>query len=122
MMMDNICILISDKEYKIPVEFDCYAGEEVTSKQKEALELFLSHPEWCDSVKNSIIEYFNSNDIEFDNTSINGSVKPEALFIKREDSPRVAIMCSCIYEPEHGLAIVFSNDGRIEVGIQDIII
>ena len=49
-------------------------------------------------------------------------VKPEYLFVKHEDKPRVAIMCKYRYDMEHGLAVVFSADGDISVGPQDIIL
>jgi len=34
----------------------------------------------------------------------------------------VAIMCKYKYDIEHGIAIVFFSDGKIEVGTQDIIL
>ena len=49
-------------------------------------------------------------------------VKPEYIFVKREDNPRILILCKYRYDLEHGLAIVFSPDGSIVVGPQDIIL
>ena len=49
-------------------------------------------------------------------------IKPEYLFVKREDHPRVALMCKYRYDMEHGLAVVFAADGGITVGTQDIIL
>ena len=31
-------------------------------------------------------------------------------------------MCKYRYDPEHGLAVVFSHEGKVSVGIQDIIL
>jgi hypothetical protein len=50
-------------------------------------------------------------------------VKPEYLFVEHDnETPRIALMCKCRYELEHGLAVVFSTDGDVDVGIQDIIL
>ena len=32
------------------------------------------------------------------------------------------MMCKYKYDPEHGMAIVYSADGKVTVGIQDIIL
>jgi len=49
-------------------------------------------------------------------------VKPEYLFVKREENPRVIMMCKYRYDLEHGLAVVFSLDSNIVVGSQDMIL
>ena len=50
-------------------------------------------------------------------------IKPECLFVKRDkESSRIAMMCKYRYDLEHGLAVVFSSDGEVTVGMQDIIL
>ena len=49
-------------------------------------------------------------------------IKPEYIFVKCEDHPRVAIMCKYRYDIEHGLAVVFATDGSVTVGLQDFIL
>jgi hypothetical protein len=49
--------------------------------------------------------------------------KPDYLLVKRDkEKPRIALMCKCRYEPEHGLTVVFTSEGDVDVGIQDIIL
>ena len=50
-------------------------------------------------------------------------IKPECLFVKRDKgNPKIAMMCKYRYDLEHGLAVVFSSDGEVTVGMQDIIL
>ena len=50
-------------------------------------------------------------------------IKPECLFVKRDkENPRIAMICKYRYDLEHGLAVVFSSDGEVTVGMQDIIL
>ncbi len=109
------------------VEYDCYSGESVTKEQEMALKEFSLHPEWIANAKNALEDYCKERVSEDDENSKKDNVfsyiKPDYLFIKRDkDHPRVAIMCKYRYDPEHGLAIVFSHEGEVTVGLQDIIL
>ena len=67
--------------------------------------------------------YIRGKFINIKKDNIFSYIKPDYLFVKRDDEcPRVALMCKYRYEPENGLAIVYSSDGKAKVGIQDIIL
>lgn len=126
-MIKTINLTIWDREFKLPVEYDCYKGEKVTKEQMRALEVFKSQEKWFEDSKKEV-ETFCKDDVmgndenqKMDN--IFSYVKPESIFVKRDkENPRVAIMCKYRYDPEHGLAVVFSHDGKVTVGIQDTIL
>ena len=120
-------ISVWGRVFELDIIYECHKGEEITPEQINAYNCFVSNPEWLDNAK-SIVERYAKDKVLADNTntkkeSVFSYVVPEYIFVTRyEEVPRVALMCKYRYEPEHGLAIVFSNIGEVEVGIQDIIL
>lgn len=126
-MINSISISIWDRDFTLPVEYDCYKRESVTEAQIEALNTFLSHEEWISNAKRSVEDYCKAQVMEDEDNSkkeiIFSYVKPECIFVKRDtELPRIALICKYRYDLEHGLAIVFSADGMVSVGSQDIIL
>lgn len=126
-MIKSLDITIWGREFSLPVEYDCYKGEAVTKEQMKALETFSSHTDWIANSKNYVEEFCNNQVMRDDENkkkdNIFSYVKPECVFVKRDkEHPRIALMCKYRYDLEHGLAVVFSSDGSIVVGIQDIIL
>ena len=121
----NVEIEIWGRNFSLGIEWNCYEGEHITQSQIEALEHFLNNPDW---IKNSkkVVEDFCKNDVLDDENqkkdNIFSYLKPECIFVKHSEQPKVAIMCKYLYDQEHGLAVVFDKDGKITVGIQDIIL
>jgi hypothetical protein len=120
-------ILIWDRYFELGVEYNCYKGESVLMKQEEALDNFVSHPEWISKAKKYVEDFCRERLMEDKGNqkkdNIFSYVKPEYLFVEHDnETPRIALMCKCRYELEHGLAVVFSTDGDVDVGIQDIIL
>ncbi|MBQ2794298.1 MAG: hypothetical protein IJF05_06355 [Clostridia bacterium] len=126
-MINTLDITIWSRAFSLPVEYDCYEGETVTREQIEAIQRFIKHMEWLEQAKKSV-EKFCKDQVKRDKENdkkdnIFSYVKPEYVFVKRDEKqPRVALMCKYRYDLEHGLAIVFSSDGKISVGSQDIIL
>lgn len=126
-MIKTIEITIWERKFNLPVEYDCYKGEKVTKEQMSALEAFKSQGRWIEDSKKKV-EAFCRDDVKGDDENqkkdnIFSYIKPESIFVKRDkENPRVAIMCKYRYDPEHGIAVVFSHDGNVTVGIQDIIL
>ena len=126
-MTNTILIMIWNREFSLPIEYDCYEDEEITKEQLAALESFSNHTDWINHSKQYVEQYCkrailaDKETLEKDN--IFSYIKPDYIFVNRDkEHPKVAIMCKYRYEPEHGLAIVFSSIGEITVGIQDIIL
>ena len=120
-------LTIWDREFTLPIEFDCFKDEKITRKQRSAVKNFAKHKEWIEASKEVVEEFCKERVLEDDENqkkdNIFSYIKPDYLFVKRDkEKPRVAIMCKYRYEPEHGLAIVFYWDGKNTVGIQDIIL
>ena len=96
-------------------------------EQVKAVENFTQHLEWVEMSKAKVEEYCKDDVMGDDENqkkdNVFSYIKPETLFVERaKEYPCVAIMCKYRYDPEHGLAIVFSHDGEITVGSQDIIL
>lgn len=126
-MIESLEIMIWVRSFMLPVEYDCYEGEEVTKAQIRALKNFQAHTEWIEQSKSIVEDYcceqVMSDDENAKKDNIFSYIKPECLFVKRDkDNPRIAIMCKYRYDLEHGLAVVFSADGEVSVGMQDIIL
>lgn len=126
-MIKTLDITIWEREFSLPVEYDCYKGESVTKEQTKALETFSSHLDWIANSKSFVEEFCKDQVMEDDENkkkdNIFSYVKPECIFVKRDkEYPRIALMCKYRYDLEHGLAVVFSSDGTATVGIQDIIL
>lgn len=126
-MINPVELIIWGRQFTIPVVYDCYRGEPVTQEQTDALKAFTTHLDWIEKAKRNVEVYCRERVSEDDENqkkdNIFSYVKPESIFIKRDKhNPRVALMCKYRYDPEHGLAVVFTKDGRIAVGSQDIIL
>lgn len=126
-MTKPIVLEIWGREFSLPVDYDCYEGEEITETQIRALKQFITHTEWIEQSKSAVENYCKeqvmSDDENNKKDNIFSYIKPECLFVKRDkDNPRIALMCKYRYDLEHGLAVVFSSDGEVAVGLQDIIL
>ena len=115
------------REIILPIKYDCYKDEKVTKEQVAALNMFISHADWINNSKQYVEQYCEKDVLEdkenLKKDNIFSYIKPEYIYVKRDKvHPRVAIMCKYRYEPEHGIAVVFSSKGEITVGIQDIIL
>ena len=126
-LIDEIKTVIGGRLFTLPVEYDCYECEEVTKAQIQALKRFKSHTEWIEQSKSIVEDYCReqvmSDDENHKKDNIFSYIKTACLFVKRDkENPRIAMMCKYRYDLEHGLAVVFSSDGEVTVGMQDIIL
>ena len=120
-------ITIWGRSLTIPILYDCYAGESVTPEQINTIKHLFSHTDWIETAKKQVELYcrecVDEDDENQKKDNIFSYIKPESFFVKRDkDRPRVALLCKYRYDIEHGLAIVFSADGHITIGPQDIIL
>lgn len=126
-LINTLDITIWGRDFSLPIEYDCYKDEEVTKEQIMALKEFSLHDDWI-TASQKIVKTFCKEQVMEDEENkkkdnIFSYVKPDYLFVKRDGkNPRVALMCRYRYDLEHGLAVVFSKDGNIDVGSQDIIL
>lgn len=125
-MINTLDIKIWGREFNLPVKYDCYKGEEVTEEQENAIAEFNNRQDLIE-VSKSIIEDYCKDQVKEDNENLKKDnifsyIKPEYLFVKREDKPRILMMCKYRYDLEHGLAVVFTTEGNVLVGSQDMIL
>lgn len=114
-----------EKDY-IFVDYDCFDGEKILDKQKEAFEEILKNSEKVFNDEHKIIEYFAkkyNNELLNNKTNVFDLIMPRSLYIKRNDKKHVVgLMCDSKYEVEHGIVIVCENEKIVKIGIQDIIL
>lgn len=126
-MTETIKLFIWGREFTLPIEYDCYKGEKVTKEQIAALRNFAGHKNWIEASKSKVEEYCREQVLEDEENqkkdNIFSYIRPDYILIKRDaENPRVVMMCKYRYDPEHGLAVIFSTDGAVIVGIQDTIL
>ena len=126
-MIKEVSFDIWGREFTLPIVYATLSDGVINDNQAEAIENFNRHIEWIEKSKRKVEEYCKEdlmNDAENEKKdNIFSYIKPERIYVKREKAhPRVALMCKYRYDPEHGLAVVFTADGEITVGIQDIIL
>lgn len=126
-MINELSITIWGREFLLPIVYDCYERENITEEQTKAIDFFAEHLEWIEKSKSEVEKYCKDEVMEDDQNekkdNIFSYIKPERLFVKRDNKySRVAIMCKYRYDIEHGLAVVFSQDGKVTVGSENIIL
>lgn len=125
-MINAVELRIWGRDFNLPVEYDCYRGEEITEEQEKAIDGFKNRQVLIDKSQKKVEDYCRAKVLEDDENAkkdnIFSYIKPEYLFIKREENPRILLMCKYRYDLERGLAVVFSSDGSIAVGPQDMIL
>lgn len=126
-MTKTLKITIWGRDFVLPVEFEYYDEEVETTEQIDALKKFDLHPEWITGAKRFVekfcFEKVRDDEENLKKDNIFSYVKPEYVFVKRDKkNARVALMCKYRYDLEHGLAVVFTSDGDVSVGLQDMIL
>lgn len=120
------CILnIWGREFELNIVYECYPGEEVLDRQKEATE-WLDGGDLFTTVLEYVIQYVMKtapSKIDSPIENIFKYVMPKSIFVPHsKKSPKLALMCNYKFDPEHGIAIVFENGKYKEIGEQDIIV
>ena len=123
----NKTMTIWERQYDLPVVFDCFDNEEVLPIQKQALEAFLKAENTIQESKKQLEKYIlNDEYAEIEGNSIDNIFKyviPTDLYIPRTPETRtVALLCDYRFDEEHGIAIVFENEQFKEIGEQDIVL
>lgn len=126
-MIENVTAAFWGREFTLPVEYDCYEGETITDKQIQTMDSFSENLKWIDESKDQVEAYCKEAVMkDADNNkkdNIFSYLKPESLFVKRTRlEPRVALMLKYRYDPDHGLAVIFTLDGKVTIGKQDLIL
>lgn len=125
-LINTLTLKIWERDFTLPIVYDCLSDGVILEEQQDAINKFIGHLEWIDKAKNIVEEYCRKYVLEDEENTKKDNVfsyiKPEAIYVKYEAIPHVALMCKYRYDVEHGLAIVFSNKGEITVGSEDIVI
>lgn len=120
--MNNLNIKIWNREFDLPVVFDCFDDEEIIENQKSAVNAFLDAnlDESFEEIKSFCLKN-NGDDIGTDVIdNIFKYVMPKSIYVPRDKRNRIiAIMCDYKFDIEHGIAVVFVNNKFLKVVPQD---
>ncbi len=125
-MIKTLALNIWNRKFELPIEYDCYSNEKVTDAQINAVSELSNNLEIIDNSK-ELVEKYCKKDLSLDKDNKNKDniftyIIPHYIYVKRDDNPRIAIMCKYKYDMEHGIAIVIYHNGKVEIGKQDIIL
>lgn len=125
-MIDKLSLSIWGRVFELPVNYNCYEGENVTEEQIQLINKFIEHSEWIKKSKDIVEDYCKQQVLDDEENqkkdNIFSYIKPMSVFVKHVKKPRIALICKYRYDEEHGLAIVFDKEGNITVGSEDIIL
>lgn len=113
------------RKFELEVKYDCFEDEELLSAQEESISKIIK----CEVIDESLVEvkkYITSNDEDkISEKTIDNIFKyviPNKLYAMRDGKDRtIALLCDYIFDPEHGIAIIFKNEKFVRIGIQDIV-
>lgn len=109
---------IWDQQFNLEVVFDTFEGEEVSSKQEEALNKFVEMSSSLLSDSSSISKYLveTSNGMVSEPVNVFEYVLPKSLFIKRSEDKRVVVLlCDYKLDLEHGIALVYEDEVLVKI-------
>lgn len=121
--MNKLPLTIWGRDFVLSVNYQNYPGEEITKNQQETEKAITSvdFNAARAGVERYIRRYFASNlgNEDFDN--IFRFVMPKNILILRSgDSRMFAVMCKFKFDMEHGIAVVYKNEGFVAAGPQDL--
>lgn len=124
-LMSKQKMCIWNREFEIPVLYECYSGEEILDSQKEAFALFKDNEQEVELSLQYVKEYVEKNNdgrLKEDISNIFKYVMPKSIFVShRENQHVVSILCNYKFDIEHGIAVVFENEHFKEVVSQDML-
>ena len=126
-MIKKLDISLWGREFSLPVDYDCYEDEQPTQEQLDSLASFSTKKDLIEKAGKEVEKYCQaevSKDKEIENKEdVFSYVTPHYIYVTHDGiHPCLAIMCKYRYDPEHGIAIVFRADGKVIIGMQDIIL
>lgn len=117
---------IWNRDFNLDIVFDVYKGESVTELQNEALKKFQDNASVLLESTEEISKYcLKSNKEEIGSNVVDNIFKyviPQKIFVCRDKTRKIALMCAYKFDVEHGIAIVFENEKFKTIGPQDIIL
>lgn len=119
--------MIWNRKFDLPVRFDCFGDEKILKSQYEIFDRFSLNSQWIEEAR-SDIERYCSKLVREDKDNrqkknVFSYLKPDYIYVNRDElKPRIALMFKYRYDPDHGVAAVFDEQGHFEIGSQDIIL
>lgn len=127
--MSKRVLNIWGRELQLEILYDCYAGEEILDIQREAFTSFCEKATvLLKNAEEKVKEYcLRMNGDEIGSSCIENLfkyVKPKSIFIKRTTNGDrvVALLCAYRFNPDDGMAIVFTNENFTTVGTENIVL
>ena len=86
-LIEKLDLVIWGRNFTLPVKYDCYTGESITTSQIRAMEVFSEHLDWINNSEDIVRQYCQSDVLSDPNNTKKENVfsylKPESIFVKR---------------------------------------
>ena len=125
--MQSLTTKVWGRDFSLRVHFDCCTGEEVLQSQKDALEALRKSWQVVDEAKPEVERYcLENNGRDIGSETVDNVFKyviPEGLYVERNENKRVVLLlCAYRFDPEHGIALQFTNETLTVIDQQDALI
>lgn len=125
--MSKLNITIWNRKFELEVEYDCFEDEDITEKQKAALEKVVNQSDFFeDALKHSKDYCIKQNKEDIDEEVIENIFKyimPRSIYVIRNKEKRsIALMCDYKFDLEHGIAIVYEDEKFVKIVEQDAVL
>ena len=123
-LLSNIQMNIWGRVFNLEVYFKKYYGKDVTEIQKHSYECFINSDVVIKQSLNALILFIEKNYREnLQEEKIENIFKyviPKTIYIPNNCEKRtVVLLCNFKFDYEHGLAIVYEEEGLVKIVSQD---
>lgn len=111
--MNKMTITIWGRQFKLDISYKVFQNMSVTTLQTEAADRFARIQSLNDSlepVKKYVLEKDGQENGIKEIDNIFKYVMPVSVYIPQTKTRTVAILCNYKFDPEHGLAVVYTNE------------
>ena len=123
-MMNSINIKIWNREFDLPVNYDCFDDEEISEIQKLSVQKLEENTKIIDDSLDELISYIKKDSEKLKDVEIVNIFKyviPTKIYVGRDENKRIiSLFCDYKYDEENGIAIMFEDEELREIGKQDI--
>lgn len=125
--MQSLTTKVWGRDFTLKVYFDCCSDEEILQSQRDALEALQKSWQVVDAAKPEVERYcLENNEEDIGSETVDNIFKyviPEGLYVERNENKRVVLLlCAYRFDPEHGIALQFTNETLTAIDQQDALI
>jgi hypothetical protein len=128
MSIETIGLNVWGTAYNLPVEYcDSIDADCAVAVEQSLLCFSANSAAIIEEARTAVTSYVQKTAYAIgisDSESLEACVEPQMLLVRADEdkSVNIAVLCGFKYDPEHDLAMVFSDQKLVEVGNQDLVV